>query len=158
MKYFAGIKTIEELRQKYRELLKKYHPDNEGGSVEVTQEINAEYDLLFEVLSKEKQAYKKNPKYDYQAENGAFKEILNAIIHLNTDIEIIGSWIWIHGGYEYREFLKSVGCRYAPKKKCWCWHYGDYVRYHKGEVTLEDIRQKYGSKTVNSKSKQYAID
>ena len=53
--YFAGVKTIEELRQKYRELLKKYHPDNEGGSVEITQEINAEYDRLFEVLSKEKE-------------------------------------------------------------------------------------------------------
>ncbi len=35
-KYFKGIKTIEELRQRYRELLKKYHPDNEGGSVEIT--------------------------------------------------------------------------------------------------------------------------
>lgn len=35
-KYFAEVKSIEELRQKYRELLKKYHPDNEGGSVEIT--------------------------------------------------------------------------------------------------------------------------
>ena len=30
MKYFAGVKTVEELRKKYRELLKKYHPDNEN--------------------------------------------------------------------------------------------------------------------------------
>ena len=155
-KYFAGVKTIEELRQKYRELLKKYHPDNEGGSVEITQEINAEYDRLFEVLSKERSANEETPKYDYQAENDAFKEILNKIIHINADIEIIGSWIWVHGGYEYRELLKSVGCRFAPKKKCWCFHYGDY-RYRKGESSLEEIRQKYGSKKVSSKSKQYAI-
>ena len=115
--YFAGVKTIEELRQKYRELLKKYHPDNESGSVEITQEINAEYD--------------------------AFKEVLNKIIHINLDMEIIGCWIWVHSGYEYKELLKSVGFKYAPKKKCWCWHYGDYVRYYKGEVSLEDIRIKY---------------
>ena len=57
-KWFTGIKTIEELRQRYRELLKKYHPDNEGGSVEVTQEINAEYDRLFSILSEEKQTDK----------------------------------------------------------------------------------------------------
>ena len=82
-KYFAGVKTIEELRQKYRELLKKYHPDNEGGSVEITQEINAEYDRLFEVLSKEKETDKETPKYVYKAENDAFKEILNKIIHDN---------------------------------------------------------------------------
>ena len=54
-KWFTRIKTVQELRQRYRELLKKYHPDNEGGSIEITQEINAEYDRLFEVLSKEKE-------------------------------------------------------------------------------------------------------
>ena len=37
-KYFTGVKTIEELRKKYRELLKLYHPDNENGSVTVTME------------------------------------------------------------------------------------------------------------------------
>ena len=50
-KWFTGVKTVEELRKKYRELLKKYHPDNESGSVEITQEINAEYDRLFADLS-----------------------------------------------------------------------------------------------------------
>jgi curved DNA-binding protein CbpA len=157
-KWFTGVKTVQELRQRYRELLKKYHPDNEEGSVEVTQEINAEYDRLFDVLSKENQADKESPKYDYQAENEAFKAVLNQIIHINADIEIIGSWIWVHSGYECRAVLKNAGFKFAPRKKCWCWHYGDYVRYHKKEVTLEDIRQKYGSKTVNNKSKQYAIN
>ena len=156
-KWFTGIKTIEELRQRYRELLKKYHPDNEGGSVEVTQEINAEYDRLFSILSEEKSANEETPKYDYQAENDAFKSVINKIIHINSDVEIIGSWIWVHSGYEYRELLKSTGFKFAPKKKCWCWHYGDYVRYHDKEITLDEIRQKYGSKKVGSKSRQYAI-
>ena len=35
MKWFNGINTIAELRTKYRQLLKKYHPDNPGGSVEI---------------------------------------------------------------------------------------------------------------------------
>lgn len=55
-KWFAEVTTIEELRKRYRELLKQYHPDNDGGSVEVTQEINAEYDRLFAILSKENSA------------------------------------------------------------------------------------------------------
>mgnify|MGYP000720387028 CR=1 FL=1 len=46
-KWFKDVTTIEELRKRYRELLKMYHPDNENGSVEITQEINAEYDLVF---------------------------------------------------------------------------------------------------------------
>ena len=42
MKYFTGIKTVEGLWKRYRELLKKLHFDNENGSVEITQEINSE--------------------------------------------------------------------------------------------------------------------
>ena len=45
-KWFENVTTIEELRKRYRELLKMYHPDNENGSVEITQEINTEYTQL----------------------------------------------------------------------------------------------------------------
>ena len=55
-KYFKDVNTLEELGKQYRDLLKKYHPDNENGSVDVTQEINTEYDRLFDVLSQEKHA------------------------------------------------------------------------------------------------------
>lgn len=156
-KWFTGIKTIEELRQRYSELLKKYHPDNEGDSIEITQEINAEYDSLFDILSKEKYADEKTPKYDYQAENDAFKEVLNKIISYNMEIELIGNWIWCFDCFAYKDRLNELGFKFAPKKKAWTWHLGDYVRYHKGEVSLDEIRQKYGSKKVCSKSKQYAI-
>ena len=137
--------------------MKKYHPDNEQGSVEITQEINAEYDRLFDILSKENKSDHQSYTYDEKEENEAFKEVLNSIIEINADIEIIGAWIWVHGAYEYRELLKSIGFKFAPKKKCWCWHYGEYNRHHKKEVSLNDIRMKYGSQTVNRKSTQYAI-
>jgi len=155
--WFDGVTTVEELRKRYRELLKKYHPDNENGSTKTTQEINAEYDHLFAILSKENEADSQSYTYNNKAENEAFKAIINSIIHINADIEIIGSWIWVHGGYEYRELLKSVGFHFAPKKKCWCWHFGEYKRYHKNEVSLDEIRMKYGSQTVNSKSKQFIL-
>ena len=157
-KWFKNVSSVEELRKQYRELLKKYHPDNDGGSVEITQEINAEYDRLFADLSKENKADDKSSAYDDEAEKEAFKSIINDIIHINADIEIIGSWVWVHGGYEYRELLKSIGFKFAPKKKCWCWHFGDYRRRSKREISLEEIRQKYGSQKVNSKSKQFAIN
>ena len=48
--YFKNVETLEELRRQYKELLKKYHPDNPQGSTEATQSINAEYDKLFKVL------------------------------------------------------------------------------------------------------------
>ena len=40
MTYFKNVNTLEELRKQYKELLKKFHPDNPNGSTEATQEIN----------------------------------------------------------------------------------------------------------------------
>lgn len=34
-KYFKNIETLEQLRKQYKELLKKYHPDNANGSTDV---------------------------------------------------------------------------------------------------------------------------
>ena len=158
MKWFKNVTIVEELRKEYRRLLKLYHPDNENGSVEVTQEINAEYDRLFAILSKKAQSDNQSHAYNTDDENKAFKEAINSIIHINADIEIIGSWLWVHGGYEYRELLKSTGFKYAPKKKSWCWHYGEYRRYHNKEISLDEIRMKYGSRSVNHKSKQYVLN
>lgn len=153
MKWFTDVRTVEELRKQYRALLKQHHPDN-GGSTQITQEINAEYDRLFSIL-KEKEL--SADEADTAEENTAFKEILGCIIHIDADIEIIGSWLWVHGGYEYRELLKSVGFRFAPKKKCWCWHFGEYRRCHNREIPLSEIREKYGSQKVKNQIKQRKI-
>lgn len=48
MKYFNKVKSYKELKETYRDLLKKNHPDN-GGNVETMQEINTEYDVAFRI-------------------------------------------------------------------------------------------------------------
>ena len=47
--YFRNVQTLDELRKQYKDLLKKYHPDN-GGSEEITKAINVEYEKLFKIL------------------------------------------------------------------------------------------------------------
>lgn len=154
MKWFKGITNMEQLRKRYKELLKIHHPDN-GGNVSDMQEINAEFDELARILSKEEQAEEQSSTYDKTAENEAFKEVLNKIININADIEIIGSWIWVmQGAYENRELLKEIGFKYAPKKRCWTWHYGEFYRRSKREISLDEIRSKYGSQKVKNKSRE----
>lgn len=158
-KWFAGVTTIEELRKKYRELLKQFHPDNDGGSVEITQEVNSQYDHLFAELSRENKSDRECSTEEEKAANEAFKAVLDRIIHINADIEIVGEWIWVEkGSYENRELLKSVGFRFASRKKAWYWHYGEWHRRSKREITLDEIRLKYGSEKVNRQSKQYAVN
>lgn len=158
MKWFENVKTIEELRQLYRKLLKEHHPDN-GGNEETMKEINLEYDLVFARLSSFSSESGECTGEEEKARDEAFKAVLDRIIHINADIEIVGEWIWVEkGSYENRELLKSVGFRFASRKKAWYWHYGEWHRRSKREITLDEIRLKYGSQTVNSKSKQYAIN
>ena len=104
-RYFSNVNTLEELRKQYRDLLKKYHPDNANGSTEATQEINAEYDRLFKMLkdrhesksadgsqSSDKSDYN-NMKYDF-SEDAKLREILQKIINFDgINIEIVGCWI-----------------------------------------------------------------
>ena len=155
--WFKGITTVEELRKRYRELLKQHHPDN-GGNEEIMKEINTEYDRLFAILSKESKSDGESTTYDDEAEDKAFREVLNQIIGYSMEIELIGSWIWCFNCYAYKDRLKELGFKFAPKKKAWTWHFGEFSRYHKGETSIDDIRAKYGSKKVNSKSKQYALN
>lgn len=147
MKWFENVTTIEELRKQYRALLKKYHPDNPDGNAETCKEINTEYDIIFADLQRSMNESGESPSEQESAANEAFKSIMEQIAHINADVEIIGEWVWVHGGYEYRELLKSIGFRFAPKKKAWTWHDGAYRKYHKCEVSLDEIRSKYGSKT-----------
>ena len=155
--YFAGIETVEELRKRYRELLKQHHPDN-GGNEEIMKEINTEYDRLFAILSKESKSDGESTTYDDEAEDKAFREVLNQIIGYSMEIELIGSWIWCFNCYAYKDRLKELGFRYAPKKRAWTWHFGEFSRYHKGEIPIDDIRAKYGSQKVTRQSKQYSLN
>ena len=123
MKYFKNISTLEELRKQYKELLKKFHPDNANGSTEATQEINAEYDQLFKML-KDK--------------------------HDSKSIEIIGNWIWAFDSYGYRAELKALGFRYARNKKAWYYHTEAFRKKSHKSLSMDDIRSYHGSTEVET--------
>lgn len=157
MKWFKEIKDVETLRKQYRELLKKHHPDN-GGNEETMKEINLEYDRLFADLRRFSSDSGECTGEEEKAGDEAFKAVLNEIVNFNMKIEIIGSWIWCFNCYAYKERLKELGFKWAAKKKAWTWHFGEYKRHHSKEVTLDEIRSKYGSKTVNRKTRQCALN
>ena len=120
----------------------------------IAQEINAEYDLVFSILSEKEHA---DGQSYTQEENEQFKAIMKAIIGYNITIEIIGSWIWCFDCYQYKDQLKTLGFTWCSKKKAWVWHNGQYRRHHKREIPLNDIRTKYGSQTVKNQSYQYSL-
>lgn len=159
MKWFTNVHTVEELRKQYRQLMKKHHPDV-GGNTEDAKQINAEYERLFAILSRQEAQERPQGEQEYKdtTEDKAIRAVLDALAGIDADVEIIGSWVWAtRGSYPYRELLKSLNFHYASKKKAWYFHADEYHRRSKREVTLEQIREKYGSQKVNNHRERKAV-
>ena len=60
--------------------------------------------------------------------------------------ELVGSWIWLAGETKKNApELKKMGCKWAPKKLKWSFHFGPSY-YKKGkERDYEEIKAKYGA-------------
>ena len=156
MEYFNNVSDLSELRKQYKDLLKKYHPDNANGSTEATQKINAEYNKLFKMLKSkhnskatdsDKTSYD-NMKYDF-AEDEKLREMLNKVIAFHgITLEICGNWLWAFDSYNYRKELKELGFRYARNKKAWYWHSEAFHKKSHKSLSMDDIRSYYGSTEV----------
>lgn len=151
--FFLGVKDVAQLRARYRELLKVYHPDN-GGDVEIMQEINAQYDRLFARLPK-KAADADAAGGAAQAATGddvsdAMRAVLEQLAGLaGISIEICGSWVWVSGAtYAVKDALKAAGCFFSSKKKMWYWREpSEGWHGRRGGADMASIRIKYGSQT-----------
>ena len=160
--YFNHITSLEELRKQYKELLKKFHPDNPTGSTEATQAINAEYDSLFKELKNRhdnredgsRTAYE-DMKYDF-AEDERLREVLQRVISfVGINIEIVGAWIWIDGNtYVYKAELKTLGFKWASDKKKWYFHTEAFRKRSHKKLSIDDIRNYYGSTEVETEGRK----
>lgn len=165
MEYFKNIGTLEELRKQYKELLKKYHPDNPAGSTEITQKINSEYDRIFQKLRNE---YERNCesegdqdswkkwKYNFN-EDLKLREALQKIIMFSgINIEIIGSWIWVDGNTKpYRKEFKEYGYHWGSEKKKWYFHTDTFRKKSNRKLSMEEIRQYYGNEKIDTEKEKY---
>lgn len=159
MKWFQDIDSLEGLRKRYRKLVIKHHPDN-GGSEETIKEINSEYDTLFERLKdafEHKETYKgasdrQKQDYDWQKDQKIRDMILLLAKFDGITVEIAGTWIWVSNCYQYRKELKELGFHWAREKKRWYIHFDDHYRSGSRPVSMDYIRNKYGSVEIRYKT------
>ncbi|MDR1689543.1 MAG: molecular chaperone DnaJ [Clostridiales bacterium] len=147
--YFSDCKTIEELKQKYRTLAKKHHPDA-GGDAEIMKRINSEYDIRFSKLQKE---HNKNSTAEKQNNENpeAWRELIETLMKLQgIIIEICGTWIWLSGNtYPHKDAIKELGFKFAVNKKMW--YLGELSRKNRKSTPMEEIRAEYGSQMYKAK-------
>lgn len=145
MGHFAGIKNLDDLKTRYRDLCKQHHPDL-GGDTATMQAINAEYSKIL-----------KDGFMDFGASTAEIEEALRDIIERATVldgliIELCGRWIWFTGNtYKWKDQLKALGCFFASKKKAWYWRPEDAAKQGKHRtLALDEIKAKYGATRFDS--------
>jgi hypothetical protein len=144
IKEFSEVTGINEAKKVYKTLAKKLHPDV-GGSEEEFKLLNAIYNDFIE----NKIYFSNDFKIDLDLE-----KIISQILHFeNITIELVGSWIWLSGDTkEIKDKLKELGFKWASKKKMW--YYGEMKGKSHGEKSIDEIKDKYGSKTFKKKENE----
>lgn len=94
-KYFKNVKSYNELKSTYKELLKANHPDN-GGDLAKMQEINAEYDVLFKIWK------------DRAANDNSLNEEEKTETAQSTRSSFYTSFGWEGGNHDWNRSLKEV--------------------------------------------------
>lgn len=165
--YFKNAETLEQLRKQYKVLLKKYHPDN-GGNEEIMKAVNAEYDKLFKMLKDRHESKSANHSGDHNSEQSdynqnmynwendkALREVLQKIINFDgIEIEIAGQWIWLSGNtFSYKKELKEIGFKWASQKKQWFWHSDTFRKKSHKTLSMDEIRNYYGSTKVQTEAR-----
>ena len=115
MKYFTKCRTIEDVKETFRDLAKKLHPDC-GGDAEEFKRMMAEYTVIFKRLKNvhrkadQKTEQTENNRTEYHKEESPeeFADIISKVIHLDgIEIEIVGHWVWLSGNTYPRTAKRS---------------------------------------------------
>lgn len=156
MKWFKDCTNIEEVKELYKKLCRKHHPDVSGyDSTATMQEINAEFTQAFNALKNKHRTENKeqdNSPADEAPEE--FMNIINALVNCDgLEIQLIGCWIWLEGNtYSYKDIIKSLGFRWASKKKAWYFRREEDACRSRKDTSLEEIKSRYGCKTFSTVS------
>lgn len=163
--YFKDCRYIEDVKETFRDLAKKLHPDN-GGNAEMFKSMMAEYTAVFNRLKNRHRpangeadtycGHERKTVNESTEIPEAFAEIILKVIHMDgVQIEIIGSWVWLTGNtFVYKDTIKEAGFWYSKSKKAWYWtgRKETHKPRYRGRHTMNGLRQIWGSETVSTQA------
>lgn len=114
------------------------------------KEINDQYEKCM-MGAFQKEGKSNEDLADFLKDSMEFVDRLNSIITIiGLNIEICGSWIWVTGNTkEAKDKLKECGFVWACKKLAWYWRKPEDKKKTRGTLSLDQIRERYGSKVFN---------
>lgn len=164
MQFFNNCQTIDEVKSLYKKLAKEFHPDH-GGKTATMQAINSEYAFATAKILKGENFSSEEISEQIELSE-KYRQAIEAIIHLpDINIEVVGNWIWVSGNtYPHRSkvrggtgILPDAGYLFAAKKAVWYFRSEAFKTKSYRQQSLDEIRAKYGSTTINNKFSQKAL-
>lgn len=160
-KWFSSCKYAEDGKKLYRDLSRKYHPDN-GWKGDELKEVTSEFRAWWEVFKNrhKPQEGHQETQHEEKAQKDinidAFISIINALSVIpDIEIDIVGSWLWIRGNtYPYKDMIKDAGCRWSAKHKLWYWTECPYTKRHTNN-TYQDLKNIFGCETIKPDKRVY---
>lgn len=145
----SGDYTPEIIKTAYRKACSIYHPDRNPAGLEMMKLVNQAYDEL-----KEQSGTQVINEVDITSYGEDIFNALTKIINLGFEIEICGSWVWLHGDTRpHKDIIKEAGFMWAPTKKLWYYRPADYKSKGRGKFSMDEIRDKHGSEKVTQKER-----
>ena len=154
-KYFEDLKDEVEIKQRYKQLARQYHPDL-GGDVEVMKIINLQYEKV--LAGAYQTAGKSITEIDELLEKDlALRNKLHSIVALDgLYIEICGSWLWVTGETKtHKDVLKKQSFFWSNTKTAWYWRSESNKTFNRKPMSLEEIRSKHGTHSIQRR--QFAM-
>lgn len=150
----TGEITPEVVTAAYRRAAMKYHPDRNPAGLVMMQAVNAAREALADFrgnLNHSEAAADYGPSL-----NDAISHLLHCV---GLDLEICGAWLWVSGETKaHKDHIKAFETdtgnkfRWHSKKLKWYFAPNDFKgrRRSRGNVEMEDIRERYGSAHVQT--------
>jgi len=146
MEFFVGIVNLEGLKSEYKRLCKIHHPDL-GGDTATMQRINAEYAKMLMSMDLGKSTM--------EIEESIMNIIQATTVFAGLKVELCGNWVWFTGETRtWKDQLKALGCFFSSKKSAWYWRPAEYKHHGKSMSSLEQVREKYGSRIFANQERE----
>ena len=81
MTYFQNIHSLADLKKEYRRLALQHHPDK-GGNTAAMQQVNIEFEKLFEIWKNSTAVSANSTGYEYDYSGATAKEYTLSLIHI----------------------------------------------------------------------------
>ena len=162
LKWFKGVTNQKEAKSLYHKLCRQYHPDL-GGSVETMQQINAEFESIYDKLpTGSRENSNKGRSSEERQTNGnnttrqtaqRFMKIIQRLVKVEgLKIEIVGAWIWLSGDtFKCLKLIKDMGFKYSAKHKKYYLADGESSR-RGSKYSFKQICDIYGCENVETEN------